>query len=543
VRRPSPSPLIAAASAFFALVLLAGCDARTNVAATGTAPEQAAHLWVTVEEVWFATAADTVPEAETGWTREKLSSPVVFDLAAIDAGKLVPLVTNVSIPAGDYRQMYVKLADAGDRLLDAAREAGLEYNAQIDVKGGSGSVTKRRLELPVPRTGLAIPVDLTFRDGSGSGSDAGTVNLALTLDAARSVVTYEYGSDTGYVLSPAIRVDDAAKAGSIVGSVGTSALPSGHAPIYISAQLKDDAGERYEVVQRRPVADDGSFTLYPLPAPKSGEKLYDVVIAGAGSDTVVVRDVPVTAGSEATMLQATPIALAAARTVYANVGEQVPALPAGTRVEFLQTLPGSAERPHVVADTSLDPILRGLPDGAFGLAAGPIHVGTYAAGGAIAFSATTPAEGTGGYLVGSSGAYRQGELATRTSDVSGSSGRPTVVTVPFPEVASGGRRGTLTVNLLATPGQYDNGFVAVMAGHELVETVEIGTLLDRGGGLITIAGLPAGAALAPATGIPYRVAVRAWNSRNAANTFTWTAATRSVILGDTGVGAFSFQLQ
>jgi hypothetical protein len=325
--------------------------------------------------------------------------------------------------------------------------------------------------------------------------------------------------------------------------VDTSALPTGHATVYASAQLKDEAGDRFDVVQRRPVAADGSFTLYPLRAPTSGEKLYDVVISGAGSDTVIVRDVPVTAGGAATVLQSTPIKLASARTVYANVGEQVPALPAGARVEFLQTLPGNAERPHVVADTALDPVTRELQGGGLGLAAGPIHVGTHAGGNAIAFSATTPAEGTGGYLVGSSGEYRESELATRASEVSGGSGRPTVVTVPFPEVASGGRRGTLTVNLLSTPGQYDNGFVAVMAGHELVETVEIGTLLDRGGGLITIAGLPAGAALAPATGIPYRVAVRAWNSRNATNTFTWTAATRSVNLGDTAVGAFAFQLQ
>lgn len=543
MRRPSPTVALAAAGIVAALVLLAGCDARTNVATTGTAPEDAAHLWVTVQEVWFATAADTVPEAETGWTREKLSNPVVLDLAAIDAGKLVPLASNVSIPAGDYRQIYLKLADASDRLLDTAREAGLEYNAQIDVKGGSGSVTKRPLELPVPGTGLAIPVDLTFRDSSGSGGEDGTVNLALTLDAARTVMTYEYGSDTGYLLSPAIRVDDAAKSGSITGSVDMSALSTGHAQVYVSAQRMDDAGDRYELVQRRPVASDGSFTLYPLPAPKSGEKLYDVVISGAGSDTVVVRDVPVTAGSEATVLQSTPIALASARTVYANVGEQAPALPAGTRVEFLQTLPGGSERPRVIADTALDPISRELQGGGLGLAAGPIHVGTYVGGNAIALSASTPAEGTGGYLVGSSGAYRQSDLATRTSDVSGGSGRPTIVTVPFPEVATGGRRGTLTVNLLSTPGQYDNGFVAVMAGHEIVETVEIGTLLDRGGGLITIAGLPAGAALAPATGIPYRVAVRAWNSRNAANTLTWSAASRSVNLGDTGVGAFSFQLQ
>jgi hypothetical protein len=543
MRRPAPSPLTTAASAFLALVLLAGCDARTNVAVTGTAPESAAHLWVTVEEVWFATAADTAPEADTGWTREKLSNPVVLDLAAIDSGKLVSLVTNVSIPAGEYRQIYLKLADSSDRLLDAADKAGLDYNAQIDVKGGSGTVAARPLELPVPRAGLAIPVELTFEDSSGSGSDGSTVNLALTLDAARDVLTYEYGNETGYVLSPLVRVDDAEKAGSIAGTVDTSALPAGHATVYASAQLKDDAGDRYELVQRRPVAADGSFTLYPLPAPKSGEKLYDVVIGGADVDSVIVRDVPVTAGSEPTTVQATPIALATARTVYANVDEQVPALPAGTRVEFLQTLPGNGERARVMADTALDPITRGLPGGTFGLPAGAIRVGTYAAGGTIAFSATTPAEGTGGFLVGSSGAYRASELATRSADVSGSKGRPTVVDVPFPAVASGGRSGTLSVNLLATPGRYDNGFVTVMAGTELVETVEVGTLLDRGGGLILIDGLPAGASLAPTTGIAYRVAVRAWSSRNAANTLTWSAATRSVNLGDTGIGAFSLQLQ
>jgi hypothetical protein len=82
-----------------------------------------------------------------------------------------------------------------------------------------------------------------------------------------------------------------------------------------------------------------------------------------------------------------------------------------------------------------------------------------------------------------------------------------------------------------------------MAGPELVETVDVGALLERGGGIVTIAGLPAGSALAPVAGVPYRIALRAWNSRNAAGTLASFASQRSISLGDTGTGSVALQVQ
>lgn len=536
--------LPAAVLAGCCLALLAGCNTRTNVGVAGTAPVDAAHLWVTVEEVWFATEASTPPESDTGWVRETLSNPVVLDLASIDPAGLVALATNVSVPAGDYRQLYLKLADAGDRLVDAAREAGLVYNAQIDVKIGSGNVSKAPLEMPVPRMGLAIPMELTFSDSSRLGNDSDeALSLAVTLDAARDVVTYDYGSNTGYILSPSVAVHDVAKSGAIAGSVDTSGLPSGHAPVYVSAQATDETGSHHVVVQRRRISSGGAFSLYPLPGAKSGAKLYDVVITCSGADTVIVRDVPVTAGSAAAALQPAAVVLTQARTVYANAGTQVPALPAGSRAEFYQSLPGSGERPYLVDGTAIEPLTGQLPGAALPLAAGSLIVGSYSDGGPIAFSVVTPAEGTGSYVVGSAGPYRADTLAARSTDVSGGINRPTVVEVPYPELVAGGRLGSLTVSILASPGRHDSGFITVMAGSWLIETVDIGTLLERGGGLVTIDGLPAGSALAAPAGVPFRVAVRAWNSRNASGTLTWSASTASVILGDTGVGSVTLQVQ
>ncbi len=528
------------------LAALAGCNSRSNVTLTGTAPPEAAHLWVTVDALAFATEADTPPESDTGWIREQLSSPVVVDLASLDTGKLVALASNLAIPAGTYQQMQLGLADAGDRLLPAARDLGLDYNAQIEIPKASGAVTKAPLERPVPGTGLTFPVDLTLEDRSGAAtggsSTSDVTNLAVTLDAARDVVTYAYGSKVGYLLSPSVAVNDLDGAGAITGRVDASALGATRPAITVSAQVEDASGTHHVVVQRREVATDGSFTLSPLPAPKKGTKSYDVVIACAGADTVIIRGVAVARGSDATVLQPEAIALTSARTVYANTGAQTPSLPAGTRVEFYQSLSGRGELPYVIDGTALDPLSREFPDGAFALASGFLVSGQYASGAAIVLSTTTPAEGSGAFVVGSAGPYRADTLASSAVDVSGGSNRPTLVKVPYPQLANGGRSGTLTVELRATSGRFNAGFVAVQAGSRLVDTVEVGRLLERGGGTVSIKGLPAGSALAATAGVPYQVAVRAWNSGNPAGTITRVAAPASVTLGDAGTGSLLLQI-
>lgn len=525
------------------LILLAGCSARTSVGATGAAPAEIAHLWVTVEEVWFATSADTPSHSDLGWTREKLSAPVVIDLADVDAGALVPLVTGLSVPAGRYRQLHLAIADSADRLLDEARAAGLDYNAQVEVIDDTGSITQAPLELPVPRAGLTIPVDLTLEDSgaTGDGSEE-VVSLAVTLDAARDVLSYEYGSGTGYILSPIASVHDAAASGEIRGTIDASGLADGHPPVTVSAQVLDDSGTHHRVVQRRVVAADATFSLYPLPAGGDGTT-YDVVIACAGASTLVIRDVRIEAGAQPVSLQADPIVLTPASTVYADTDGASLGLPGGTRVEFFQTRPGSGERPLFIDGTALDPQTLRLPGEAFALASGPMFLGTYADGEPIAFATATPSERVGGYLVGSAGPYRELTLAAGPVVVTGSSSRPSQIAVPFPEFAAGGRAGRLTVNLQAPVGRYDRGFVAVMAGHQLVETVNVDGLLERGGGTLLIEGLPSGSALAPAAGVSYRAALRAWNSRNAAGTIRRVASDGSAALGDAGTGALQLEVQ
>ena len=78
-----------ALAAWLALPLINGCSVQTNVEVTGTAPGAASHLWLTVDEVWLATDADTVPESTTGWQKFTLSTPVTFDLATLTASSLV----------------------------------------------------------------------------------------------------------------------------------------------------------------------------------------------------------------------------------------------------------------------------------------------------------------------------------------------------------------------------------------------------------------------------------------------------------------------
>jgi hypothetical protein len=525
------------------LLGLAGCTSRTDLGATGAAPADVAHLWVTVEEVWFATSADTAADSSAGWNREKLPAPVVLDLASLDAGTLVPLTTGLSLPAGRYRQLHLVIADAGDQLLDEADALGLDYNAQVDVECDTGSITRAPLELPVPRAGLTIPIDFTFEDTGRTDDDGEEVaSLALTIDAARDVLGYEYGSNKGYILSPSASVDDAAAAGEIRGRVDASGLATGHPAVTASAQVLDDSGTHRRILQRRLVAADGTFSLYPLPAGDDGTT-YDVVIAGAGTRTVLIRDVPVEAGAAPVSLQAEPIALTPETTVHADVDGALAGLPAGTRVEFFRTLPGSDERPFLVDGTALDPVTLSLPGGAFALAPGPVTVGTYAGGEPIVFDTVTPSERDGGYLVGSAGPYRSDTLAAAPVLVTGSSSRPTLLDVPVPDFAAGGRAGRLTIGLQAPVGRYDRGFVAVMTGHRLVETVRVDELLARGGGTVLVEGLPSGSALARAAGVSYRAALRAWNSRNAAGTIQRVAAPGSASLGDGGEGTLQLEVQ
>lgn len=573
--------LVSVAAPFVLAFSGLGCTLKADVAATGTAPATATHLAVTVEEVWLATGADTPPEASAGWVKTVLPAPVTIDLATLTPATLATLVSAASVPAGTYRQVHLVTADTADALKASASALGLSSNQEITLQASDGTLSTQPLESPVPGGGITIATDLvlagsfSFGQSSTNSSTTGTTGatattdttgttattsttgltnsssstttatLAVSLDAARDVLPYTYGTTTGYVLSPIATALDEKVAGAISGSVDASALDPGYGPISVSAEIPDATGSHHTVALRRVVGSGGSFSLYPLPAPSSGTTRYDIVISSSGANTVVIRGVPVAANpvTSPVVVQSTPILLTAATPVYANVSAQSTVLPGGARVLFYQTVTGSGETPYVVDGTAVDMVTRRLPGDAFALSNGPLSVGNYAGGDAIGFSIVAPVEGQGGYVVGTEGAYRADALAAAPSVVNGSSTASSPVLPPFPSVAAGGTAGTIVLTLTAPAGEFDSGFVIVSTGNRVIDTASVGTLLAAGGGTLNLTNLPAGHGLAPTAGVPYQLSVRAWNSASPAATLRRAVTTASVVLGDAGTGSAALELQ
>jgi len=552
---------------------LAGCTAQATVNVAGTAPAAASHVWITAEQIWFSTAPDTLPEATSSWIQATLPNPITLDLANLTPATLTQLATNLGIASGTYLQVHLVLADASDTLLTSAQNDGLTFNSQITVTNLDSGTGTGPLELPEPEGGLTIATNFkvvgtstlfqNFTSSSSSdsstttgttstpsptSSSAGNVILGMTIDAARDVVSYAFGTNIGYILTPVTTAYDVSTAGGISGTLDTSALPAG-ATVAVSAELPDSTQTHHAVVQRVVVNGNagGSFTLYPLPAPSGSTTNYDLVISGAGAQTVLIRGVPVTPGtaaSAATVAQSTPIVLTPASVVYADINGQVATpLPGGARVDFYETVPANGEIPYWIDGTAVDPITRTLPAYNFALSSGPLVVGAYNSGNAITFTTEDPLELEGGYVVGSSGLYRADTLNTVASAITGSLAVPTIVAAPVPTLPAGAFAGTLTVSVSTTSrDEYDSGFVTVSSGNRLVETAGIAAILPGGGGSITITNLPSGTALVSGAGVPYQVAVRAWNSSNPNGTITRTAGPNSVSFGNGATGSIAIQL-
>ena len=578
------------------LLAASGCSVKANYDVASGTSASVSHLYVTVQEVWLASAADTPPEATSGWSKSVLPTPVTLDLATISPGTLVSLASAVSLSGGTYKQVHLVLADSGDPLVSSAQVLGLASNAQITATDATGVATTAPLESPVPESGITIATDLSLAgsfdfgqssssgaagasnltgstDTSGTGSTdtgtgttdtgtgttatttstdtvatstgtASTSSLAITIDGARDVLSYSYGANTGYLLSAITSVIDEKGAGGISGTVDPSALPTGYGQIVASAEVPDATNTHHIVVRRAVVGIDGSFTLYPLPAPTSGTTNYDVVIASSSAETMIVRGIPVGANPITTpvVVQSTPLVLVAARTAYADVPVQTTLLPGGARVMFYQTVSASGEIPYAIDGTAVDPVSHRLPGDAFALGAGPLMVGAYSAGGSVSLATLTPVEGAGGFVVGTEGLYRADTLARTPSVISGASGAGTPVAAPYPAIAAGGSAGSIALSIATTAGVYDSGFVVVSVGGRIVETVNVAALLLAGGGSVTIANLPAGGGLVPSGGVPYQLAVRAWNSNNATSSFTRVVTTSSVVLGNGAVGSVALQI-
>jgi hypothetical protein len=78
---------------------LAACESRTNVSATGNAPAQFTHVFLTVNQIWFNTSASAL-QNDPSWVKFALSAPETVDLANLDDGKLSQFASELKLAAG-----------------------------------------------------------------------------------------------------------------------------------------------------------------------------------------------------------------------------------------------------------------------------------------------------------------------------------------------------------------------------------------------------------------------------------------------------------
>ena len=192
-------------------------------------------------------------------------------------------------------------------------------------------------------------------------------------------------------------------------------------------------------------------------------------------------------------------------------------LPAGAVVEFLQTLGGQGNVPHVIVTSPIDPFNQDLftPQT---LSANTIDSGTWSTtGGTVTIVSAAPAEGAGNYLVSAvAPSYDNGSLAPKVcGTVSGSCTAITTTPVALPtlSLAAGSGSGTVTATVApVTPGKYNQGELLLSYAGTLVASASLNGVIASGG-TVTLTGVPA----ETPTSL-YYATVRAWNSSDPSGT-------------------------
>ncbi len=512
-----------------------GCSSRTDVSLSGNAPGQFSHVWLTAQEVRFNTSATAGPD-DTGWAKFPLASPVTLDLVSESSGALGQIATALRVTPGSYSQVRLIPLDPTAALAASAQSAGALYNAEADYVDSAGTAHQVAVELLNPDKGIGIQTSLTVplgslntstsTTGSSSSTTTKTLSIAISVDGARDLAMFTYGTQTGVLLSAHAAAHDLSQVGAIQGNVTTSGLTGitgapNRTNIQVTAESLSTDGTRHVIVNSAPVGTDGSFVLYPLATSSSTPATYDLVIHGPAIATIVIKSVQVSVGAATSAVSIGTLTPRAASAFTANVAPAAAApLPASALVGFYQTLAASGEVPYVIEARPVDPFNRTFVN-AQSLSEATIDSGTYAASGqTITLTSATPAEGAGTYRVSASAPlFADGALTTTVSAPASSTTSAVLITVPTLTVAPGVSLASLSAAVSQpTPGKYDRGELIVTHDGAVVGTVALDAALTQtSGGSVLINGLPAATGNATDSAL-YYLTVRAWNSSDPAGT-------------------------
>ena len=541
------------------IAVLCGCSTRTYITATGSTPPQYTHVYMTVAEVWLNSSAVAQP-SDSGWTRFTLSEPVTMDLVSISNGTLIRLIGALRLSPGTYSQVRLIPVPATAALTDSAKALGAAYNNEVDYVDAGSNSHQLQLEILNPDNGIGAQGSLTVPVGGGlvasspaatsssttstgttgglsTNSNSTIVNFTINFNAATDIALFSYGSQAGVVLNSHAQAFDLSKCGGISGTLTLTNLSnitnkSARMNIVATAETPNaDGASRHAVVISAPVNTDGTFLLYPLPANDSTKNptTYDVVIHGAGIETIIIKGVQVARNSTSTTNTSSALMTGTATT---SIGTLIPqaatsyavnlatgvALPAGAVISLYQTLPGSGEVPYVVEQSTMDPFNNVMQMDLIA-STDVVQTGLYTTTGqAITLTNTTPVEGAGTYTVAASAAYFiDGDLTPKVS--ASTSSTAALVTPTTLSVAAGASNDSFTAQVSHSSAGFDKGELIVSRDGTIIATAALdATLAASTGGPVTVNNLPGGSTTSPyATGV-YDVSVLVWNSQDPAGT-------------------------
>lgn len=500
-----------------ACAAVAGCVPRTDLSAAASVPPQYTHVWVTIQALWFNTS-DTATPVDSTWKKFSLDKPITVDLASLTGGDLTRIASDLKVPSGTYRQIRLLPVDETAALTASARDAGADFNSEVDFTDSAGKSQQLRLEILNPEQGIGVQTSIKLKaDNNASLQSSKPLSLAFALDGMHDLVRFNYGDQTGVVLSAHAAVYDVAKTGTIQGTIdltdiGGSIGAGGQVNVSVTAEVPSEDSTRYTAVKTAPVASNGSFVLYPLPTDADTPTSYDVVIHGPGIATVIIKSVPVSVGDPASTAVASVGTIRArpAESFLVNLTAGSQTAQSGALIDFYQTLPQAGELPYLIDQVPLDPFSRTLFED-HPLSLETIDFGTYADGNDVALTTAIPLQGAGVYTISAQSPLFAAGVLTDTVAAPGGGAGTVQTSVRALKQLSGSTAGTIALTVFPlTAGKYDRGEAVVSHDGAIIQTLAIDSALTQAtGATLSIGGLPGGA-----DEDFYYVSARVWNSKD-----------------------------
>ena len=537
-----------------ACAALGACASRANVDASANVPARYTNVWITVNELWINARATAGPD-DTDWLKFPLRSPVTVNLAATTNGTLTLLATQLHVPAGDYGQLRLYLAEASAQLTSSAQSASISFNDEVDYVDGNGNSQQVPLRLANPEKGIGIPMTLKVPTSAsailsaiGSKNSTNTTTATATtttttttatppalatavidFDAARDLVPVLISGQAGFFLNPHLTAIDLAHAATIQGQVDVTAIAAdaitGRREVEVSAETLSSDGTRHVIVKSAPVRSDGSFALYPFSAASGEPTTYDLVFHGPLVQTVIVKSVPLTSGTPTSAATGSlgTIVLTAATSFPVNVLPSSPIAVRGARVCFYQTPNGSGEVPYLIEERAADPF-SGLFASDQALSTGAIAVGTFVSNQTPVLTTVTPVEGAAAYAIATSAAsFDDANLGETVKAPTPISSNPTLFTAPLPTVPATASADSVAVTVnVASPGRYDRGALIITRDGAIVTATSLDTALEQNQPSVnlSLADVPGGSATASFAAGVYYAEVWVWSSSDPTGTLS-----------------------